>query len=861
MRHIFLQPSDHSSLFTWFENNRSLILLWLIPLSLLFTTGSNQFLFTILFYIGPLLLSLMLIGRPQPFTRTFNILIGLWLLSFVFQIVGGFYGASLGKTVLASMENLGIVTWMMVFYQYLQKSEEKNECRMSNVKIKSKFETKNANFSSPVLNLKSQISTPVCHSSFVIRHSDFLFFLFNTLTACAVLLSLLSFYILLPGVPKPTSGFNLIYAVHGHNHIASFLLFVLPYLLVKWLNGTTDNVQLTTDGKTVNTRTEEQRNKETKKQNYPQQLNNASSQYSTFFIRFARRSVLAKAGHSAIVLFFLLLTFFLSFARSAFMALPFITVPLLWLYNPQGFKKFLLWFLSVMPIFLIILIWILPTLMKVIPLPTTNQLPPTNSSRPPWLLRQIYKPLVSEGRLDYWQVAWRAFQYRPVFGNGVGTFSMLNLRWRDNPNSETNYAHNIWLEKLSEEGVIGTVLYLGMIILVGKKLISRITGTGKRISTNEDTFNGNSRSFAQDSFRFAKRHSSFNIRHSTSYLLPLILAITAAFVQSHFDVNFNFLSLKLIFWLMITFLFVEIDSQMSHVSNLTSQISNWVFTPLAYLLPTLLFVFGLLFSTSIYFTIQASQAETRGNKTIAAHYYQKATKIFPFEEKYWEKWLKLSFLRSDTTNQITQWYLESPLLLNTLANKLVLTDENSSIQWYKRAIVLDPFEYSSYLELAKIAQKEKDWNEMVDNLTQGSVQKLRMEPLSINPVETLRAPSTNTEPLLIQYLSSVQLNTIDWGLITPFFYLIGLNLIEQDKPKEALPFWIIIAEINPSWSHPSIELASLYNALNDKVALKNTLKRCTNDRYARAHCLQAYEWLQTDRFPPPGSLKDEIIEF
>lgn len=60
-------------------------------------------------------------------------------------------------------------------------------------------------------------------------------FLIYALVLNALILSMLSFYYLLPQVKKPETTLNLVYATYGHSHLADFLLLALPISLVFYL--------------------------------------------------------------------------------------------------------------------------------------------------------------------------------------------------------------------------------------------------------------------------------------------------------------------------------------------------------------------------------------------------------------------------------------------------------------------------------------------------------------------------------------------------------------------------------------------------------------------------------------------------
>ena len=84
------------------------------------------------------------------------------------------------------------------------------------------------------------------------------------------------------------------------------------------------------------------------------------------------------------------------------------------------------------------------------------------------------------GRLNEWGGAWTAFQERPLLGLGFGAFPaqstdlMLRTQGVDLANYELRpygvRAHNTYLESVAELGVVGLVLFLGLLVSCGRSL-------------------------------------------------------------------------------------------------------------------------------------------------------------------------------------------------------------------------------------------------------------------------------------------------------------------------------------------------------------------------------------------------------
>jgi O-Antigen ligase len=63
----------------------------------------------------------------------------------------------------------------------------------------------------------------------------------------------------------------------------------------------------------------------------------------------------------------------------------------------------------------------------------------------------------SNNRWGWWQEAWDAFTEHPVGGTGAGTFRLVHLKLRDNPNVVTE-PHDLPLQALAETGLVGLLL-------------------------------------------------------------------------------------------------------------------------------------------------------------------------------------------------------------------------------------------------------------------------------------------------------------------------------------------------------------------------------------------------------------------
>jgi O-Antigen ligase len=75
-------------------------------------------------------------------------------------------------------------------------------------------------------------------------------------------------------------------------------------------------------------------------------------------------------------------------------------------------------------------------------------------------LRSRLTSAVDNGRIDNWRVALDGFDEQPLHGTGAGTYRITWDRFRPPPPVKVNDGHSLYLETLSELGVVGLVLLL-----------------------------------------------------------------------------------------------------------------------------------------------------------------------------------------------------------------------------------------------------------------------------------------------------------------------------------------------------------------------------------------------------------------
>jgi O-Antigen ligase len=81
--------------------------------------------------------------------------------------------------------------------------------------------------------------------------------------------------------------------------------------------------------------------------------------------------------------------------------------------------------------------------------------------------------LSSSGRWNWWQEAWKAWRAHPAVGTGAGTFDLTHRRLRVDETVATE-PHNLPLQFLSETGIVGFILFLGIALAGAGALVETL---------------------------------------------------------------------------------------------------------------------------------------------------------------------------------------------------------------------------------------------------------------------------------------------------------------------------------------------------------------------------------------------------
>lgn len=490
------------------------------------------------------------------------------------------------------------------------------------------------------------------------------------------LLSLTSFIFIAFPPPSSFPGMNLVYAKFGHNHLSDWLIFVLPIVVVQFIASKT-------------------------------------KRHNLFW--------------GFLILFFLV-SFFLTFARGAFLAFSIVLLAILWIYKPRRKKLISLFPFVLVPILAVLGVLIFSQF-KVGQEDFVDHEIKRN-----WLLRQVVKPFGNEARFEYWQQAVEGFKLRPIKGNGPGTFRLTSKRFQRYPDTTSWYTHNFLLQTASEAGVLGivtSVIFLGFtsyILLKNSKGSSHI---------------------------------------ETAFKLGLL----GVFLQSLVDFNLDFLVIYLLFWIVTgSTLVLERRSR----RETFPKTSAYIFT----ILSLSVFVFSLLSTISSVFLLKAEKVED--NSLQKTDLLNISLNIFPFSESTWVTLLE-SFDLKPVPNSIVDrasfFNRQSPKIINLLADGYTNQNMwNKAKPFYLLALSFDHSNIQDSISFIEKGIERKDYEAaqiIIDQI--------------IDVVQKVKGEDRNFEYEQVERLALFTKNLGDYWFETKQTEQASLNYIEAQK----LSSWIL----------------------------------------------------------------------
>lgn len=237
-----------------------------------------------------------------------------------------------------------------------------------------------------------------------------------------------------------------------------------------------------------------------------------------------------------------------------------------------------------------------------------------------WRIGLLFSNVGLTPRLYIWKSALMMFRDFPVFGTGLDTFQVMfpyyrmPIYWQLEWNGTPEKTHNVFLQVLSTQGIVGFSVYLLLVFSFFKKAFNVISAEKEQV----------------------RRYLSFGF----------LMAVIAYFIQGIF--NYTVVAYGMIFWLALGIIIV-LDSSKDKVSEIVTfpALNKWLSgNKMLVALPVLFLSFTLIGSLSRYWTadinykignILTSRPEIEAKRK-AVEYYAACTALNPYREIYWVKY-------------------------------------------------------------------------------------------------------------------------------------------------------------------------------------------------------------------------------
>lgn len=220
------------------------------------------------------------------------------------------------------------------------------------------------------------------------------------------------FFQFFPNLAELLPGMNILYATYGHNHLAAILLLALP---ISWWFA-------------IN-----------KKNDFENIIPKSVFQFLPVFFSIA---LLLSFGRTAVLIGFIELIIIKLVLNKQKTSIP---------KKLKKTQKF------------IEILFILVLLAKIF-LSATDILKPDFSCPVPYFEKQLCKSVSTEPRPLYWSQAIEIIKEFPITGSGPKTFGITSTRYQQNPDIDTSYAHNAFLETYSELGIVGGTIFMSLML-------------------------------------------------------------------------------------------------------------------------------------------------------------------------------------------------------------------------------------------------------------------------------------------------------------------------------------------------------------------------------------------------------------
>lgn len=165
-------------------------------------------------------------------------------------------------------------------------------------------------------------------------------------------------------------------------------------------------------------------------------------------------------------------TLWFSFSRSAWLAVVLQVVTIFWLLRKRFYQNIKVWGLTVGILVLVVLSgFLIKDLLQSYEFADLPQ--PIRQLCYQWWAPDNLCGVAPEPRLEYWKQTLRVWQEFPWYGSGLDTFGQVAKRWQESTTYQSQYSHQVFLQIMAEQGLLGAMIWLGFFFLLAKDFIIR----------------------------------------------------------------------------------------------------------------------------------------------------------------------------------------------------------------------------------------------------------------------------------------------------------------------------------------------------------------------------------------------------
>ena len=331
------------------------------------------------------------------------------------------------------------------------------------------------------------------------------------------------------------------------------------------------------------------------------------------------------------------------------------------------------------------------------------------------------------GRLEFWRVAFDLFKNRTLTGYGLGTyFSAYYLEYGGNQ-WYSRFAHNHYLQILSETGIIGLILFFIFLVVSFKAIYNK----------------------------FKSKDYSIYLPGATAAILGFLIHIGAEF-------SFNFPGVTVIFFWFLAMATKKTDKCLIKLENNRKIKINYRFTNLILIILIALLLYNFTFLSILKYTVKIDQDEDKdkfltilqlsnkyypinifGHELEGDYYYRSFQETSSEEDliksiDIHEKALKAAPYNGNLNNKIGKLYLE-------------LGDLDKAEDYLKSSIEYGAYDIKKYLDLGLFYFNQNLFKEAEDVLLRAlELKDYAIRSSDVNSKGTVLINTTSVHSVLYQ---------------------------------------------------------------------------------------------------------------